>query len=123
MQRPFPYSVRGPAVAAAGEPFGDATEAWFWCVAAETARQDGARPRAGEAAVERPCEPADILRSIDRLYRDRTLLPAHLKVLVHFGRRFAPPDGTARPHRRAARLWAEAMARIEPVLRNKGIVA
>ncbi len=114
---------RAVPFAAEGEPFDTATAAWFWCVAAETARQDGARPRAGEAEVERPCEPADILRSIDRLYRDRTLLPAHLKVLVHFGRRFAAPDGTARPHRRAARLWAEAMARLEPVLRNKGIVA
>lgn len=108
---------------AEGEPFGNAAEAWFWCVAGETARLEGARPRAGCAETIRPCETADILRSVDRLYRARTLLPAHLKVLVHFGRRFTPPDGTSRPQRRSARLWDEALARLEPVLRSKGIVA
>lgn len=108
---------------AEGEPFADAAEAWFWCVAGETARLEGARPTAGCAETVRPCEPSDILRSVDRLYRARTLLPQHLKVLVHFGQRFAVPDGASRPQRRSARLWHEALSRLEPVLRSKGIVA
>ncbi|MFN4090822.1 MAG: hypothetical protein ACK4QW_17505 [Alphaproteobacteria bacterium] len=129
----MPHPVhRAPAAPAAptatvehaeGEPFASAADAWFWCVAGETARIDGARPRAGCAETPRPCEPGDILRSVDRLYRARMLLPAHVKVLVHFGRRFETPGGGTHPRRRAARLWAEALERLEPALRAKGIVA
>jgi len=103
-------------------PFESAEEAWFWFVQAQEARQSGARMKPGQALLPRPCEPVDLARSVDRLYRQRRLLRDHLTVLVHYGRRFLAPE-PQRPHEaRAATLWREALERLEPVLRAKGIV-
>lgn len=103
-------------------PFRDAEEAWFWMVAAQEARADGARYAAGQGLYPRPCEPIDILKVVDRLYRTRRLVRDHLLVLRHYGRRHLPPD----PHRvkeaRAYHLWSEALERIGVVLEKKGIV-
>jgi hypothetical protein len=103
-------------------PFDTAEEAWFWFIQAQQARNDGARFIWGAGLFPRPCEPTDILRIVDRLYRKRRLLMDHLLVLRHYGRRMLPPD----PHRikegRAHRLWQEALDRIEPVLARKGII-
>lgn len=105
-----------------GTPFIDAEEAWFWFIQAQQARNDGARLKAGASTIERPCEPTDILKILDRLYRNRILLRDHLLVLRHYGRRQFSPD----PHRvkeaRAAFLWREAMKKIEPSFIRKGIV-
>ena len=114
---------RRPAAAPAGEPFADAEAAWFWTVQARTAQLDGARVSAGQGLVPRPCEPLDVLTAVDRLYRRRRLLREHLEVLADFGRRHLVPDPHSRGERRAAHLWAEAMAELAPVLRAKGIVA
>ena len=73
--------------------------------------------------MPRPCEPLDILHSVDRLYRQRRLVREHLEVLVDYGRRLAPPDPTWREEAHAARLWDEAIDRLTPVLRRKGILA
>ena len=100
---------------APGEPFASADEAWFWCVLSTTARHDGARLRAGLAEVPRPCEPLDILHS--------DALAGELDLLVDYGRRLAPPDPTWREEAHAARLWDEAIDRLTPVLRRKGILA
>ena len=116
------HAAFAPA-APAGEPFRDAAEAWFWCALGLIARRDGARLQAGLARVPRPCEPLDVLKSVDRLYRTRMLDREHLAVLCDFGERAYAPDGSWPREARAARLWAEALARIEPVLRRKGIVA
>ena len=104
-------------------PFDSVEEAWFWFIQAQQARNDGARFIMGAGLFPRPCEPTDILRVVDRLYRKRRLLMDHILVLRHYGRRMLPPD----PHRikegRAHRLWNEALARIEPVLESKGIIS
>ena len=103
-------------------PFIDAQEAWFWFIAAQEARNDGARFVAGQGLYPRPCEPLDILKVLDRLYRTRRLIRDHLLVLRHYGRRHMAPD----PHRpkevRAFHLWCEALERIGAVLEKKGIV-
>lgn len=103
-------------------PFTSAEEAWFWFIQAQQARIDGARFLAGAGLYPRPCEPLDILKVLDRLYRKRELLWDHVLVLRHYGRRMMPPD----PHRikemRAHKLWAEALGMIEMVLVSKGIV-
>ncbi len=103
-------------------PFESAEEAWFWFIQAQQARSEGASPADG-SLYPRPCEPIDILKILDRLYRHRRLLRDHLLVLRHYGRRTMAPD----PHRvkemRAHRLWHEALERIEEVLVCKGIVA
>jgi hypothetical protein len=36
-------------------------EAWFWFIAAQQARVDGARFASGAGMIPRPCEPVDIL--------------------------------------------------------------
>ncbi|MGQ9371003.1 hypothetical protein [Azospirillum sp. ST 5-10] len=105
-----------------GVPFGTAEEAWFWSVQAHDAKAEGARIVAGRGLVVRPCEPDDVLRAVDRLFRQRRLVRDHLHVLVHYGRRLMPPDPERRHEQRACTLWREAFACLAPVLRDKGIV-
>lgn len=106
----------------AGVPFCSAEEAWFWSVQAQEARAEGARCVAGQGLVPRPCEPFDVMRAVDRLYRDRRLVRDHLHVLVHYGRRLMAPDPGRFREQRASVLWREAFERIGPLLRHKGIV-
>ena len=111
-----------PVAATDGVPFGCAEEAWFWFVQAHDARAAGARVTAGQGLVNRPCEPVDVLRVVDRLYRQRRLIRDHLCVLVHYGRRLMAPDPGRRLEQRASTLWREALDQIGPALRTKGIV-
>lgn len=103
-------------------PFVSTEEAWFWFVQAQEARSSGARIVAGRGTVPRPCEPLDMMREIDRLYRQRKLIRDHLHVLVHYGKRLMAPDPERRLESRASSLWREALAFLDPVLREKGIV-
>ncbi len=117
---PRPQSASHPADTAV--PFGSAEEAWFWFMQCHEAKCAGARIRAGDGLVPRPCEPIDVLRAIDRLYRQRRLLREHLSVLAHYGRRLLAPDPRRRQEERALSLWDEALDRLDTVLRRKGIV-
>ncbi|MBI5164406.1 MAG: hypothetical protein HY985_10950 [Magnetospirillum sp.] len=115
---PKPLSLR------ASEPFPSAEEAWLWFSQCQLARVDGVRFVADSGAIARPCEPDDIYRAVDRLYRQRRLQRAHLAVLGHFGKRLSPPD--RRPGGDGlgqATLWDEALDRLSGALRAKGIVA
>lgn len=103
-------------------PFRNAEEAWFWFIAAQEARNDGARFSAGIGRTPRPCEPIDMLRVLDRLYRQRRLLREHLLVLRHYGRRRLAPDARRIKECRAHKLWGEALERMQPALERKGIV-
>lgn len=113
-----------PAAASAKAeiPFPNAEEAWFWSIQAAEAAAAGARCVAGLGLVARPCEPGDVARAIDRLFRQRRLVRDHLEVLIHFGRRQLRPDPVSARDSRSCALWREAFARITPVLRAKGIV-
>ncbi|OYQ36022.1 hypothetical protein CHU95_06250 [Niveispirillum lacus] len=103
-------------------PFDTTTEAWFWFICAQEAKLAGARIRAGQGLVPRPCEPADILHTVDRLYRQRRLLREHLLVLAHYGRRQMAPEAGRPREMRDHTLWVEALSILTPVLRAKGIV-
>jgi hypothetical protein len=103
-------------------PFDNAQEAWFWFILANEARQAGAKVRAGQGLFHRPCEPLDILRMVDQLYRRRRLLRDHLLVLAHYGRRQYAPDPDCRREMRDHTVWREAFAVMAPVLQEKGIV-
>jgi len=103
-------------------PFNDAEEAWFWFIAAQEARTDGAQISAGAGLYPRPCEPMDILKVLDRLYRQRRLIRDHLMVLRHYGKRRLPPDPYRIKEARAHSLWEQALERMEDVLVSKGIV-
>lgn len=104
------------------EPFDTAEDAWFWFIAAQQARNDGARFSAGQSLTPRPCEPSDILKVLDRLYRNRRVTLDHVMVLRHYGRRGAPPDLRHYKEARAARLWHESMERLGDALILKNIV-
>lgn len=116
------YAPR-PQAEIATIPFLSAEEAWFWFIQAQQARSDGARFSMGAGLYPRPCEPLDILKVLDRLYRARKLKMDHVLVLRHYGRRMMPPDPYRVKETRAHRLWIEALGLMEFVLVGKGIVA
>jgi len=101
-------------------PFRDAEEAWFWTMSCLAARREG---RGGSGLrISRPCDPDDVVRCLDRLYRGRRIGPDHARVLRAWGERCMAPD-PARPAECAdARLWREALGRLSPVLQLKGIM-
>lgn len=103
-------------------PFNNPEEVWFWFIEANQARLDGARYTAARGNVRRPCEPVDILRILDRLYRTRRLMMDHLRVMRFYGVRQMAPEGWRRSEARAATLWREAMRILEPVFISKGIM-
>lgn len=103
-------------------PFETAEELWFWFIAAQAARNDGARYVSGASVMRRPCEPVDILKIMDDLYRKRRLVRDHLLVLRHYGRRYLAPEPNRTKEVRAYYLWTEALERMEPVFLRKGLI-
>ncbi|QXM23627.1 hypothetical protein KO353_09900 [Elioraea tepida] len=104
-------------------PFASAEEAWFWTMAGLSARAAGARIVAGLGVKPRPCEPDDVVRCLDRLYRQRRIDLVHVRILKMYGERQVPPDPRHPADRSAWRLWREALDRLDWPLRLKGIVA
>jgi hypothetical protein len=105
------------------QPFETVEEAWFWYCRSQIARLEGARFRSTDSAsVPRPCDPDDIFAVVDRLYKARELERRHLVVLGDYGLRLAAPMESHVEERAAARCWEEAMLRLHPVLKAKGIV-
>jgi hypothetical protein len=105
------------------EPFHSAEEAWFWTMAALVARRDGARYTANQGRIGRPCEPDDVVRCLDALYRRRRIDLVHARILRIWGERRASPNPAHAGERCDWRLWREALDRLEWPLRVKGIVA
>jgi hypothetical protein len=104
------------------EPFSNVEDAWFWTMEALAARNAGARPRRGGLSVNRPCEPDDVIRCLDRLYRKRRIDLGHAKVMRTWGERGRTPSPAARGEWADHRIWREAMDRLDWHLRQKGIV-
>ena len=104
------------------EPFRSADEAWFWTMAALAARREGARHTAKEGRVERPCEPDDVVRCLDALYRRRRIDLVHARILRIWGERGQSPNPSHAGERCDWRLWREALDRLEWPLRVKGII-
>lgn len=118
--------VTGPRVpettqaTAAGVPFRDAAQAWFWTIAALAARRSGTG--SGGRGLTRPCDPDDVIRCLDILYRRGTINAAHARVLRLWGERGSAPDARFPAEQSAAMRWQEALGRLEWLLRIKGIV-
>jgi hypothetical protein len=110
------HAVRGPRA----EPFEDVEQAWFWTMGALRARHDGAS--AGRGSVPRPCEPDDVVRCLDQLYRHRRIDLAHARILRSWGERQMAP-GADNGSRHDAALWREALGRLDCLLRGKGIIS
>jgi len=117
-------SSASPVLAAMAkvEPFTTAEEAWFWTMAALVARRDGARIVAGAGRVQRPCEPDDVVKCLDRLYRQRRIDLAHARIMRIWGERGEAPNPRYLREKGDWRLWNEAMQRLDWPLRMKGIV-
>lgn len=120
---PRPHHVSTFASMARTEPFTSAEEAWFWTMSALVARRDGARIAAGKGVAQRPCEPDDVIKCLDRLYRQRRIELAHARIMRIWGERGTAPSPRHVQERGDHRLWREAMNRLEWPLRVKGIVA
>lgn len=120
---PRPNHARILASLAKTEPFTSAEEAWFWTMSALVARRDGARIAAGKGIAQRPCEPDDVIKCLDRLYRQRRIELAHARIMRIWGERGVAPSPRHLQERGDFRLWREAMNRLEWPLRVKGIVA
>ncbi len=115
--------VRKPYSDLPTEPFASVEDAWFWSMQCLMAREDGARSVAGEGAASRPCDPEDIVKSVERLHRIGRLSRNHLKVLADYGARLTQPRSNDREESPAARLWDEAIDMLTTPFKQKGIVA
>jgi hypothetical protein len=104
-------------------PFRSAEEAWMWTMAALIARRGGARCVSRRHVIDRPYEPEDVLRCLDALYRRRRIDLVHARILRIWGERKIAPNPAWPSERCDARLWREALGRLEWQLRVKGIVA
>ncbi len=104
------------------EPFRSAEEAWFWTMAALAARREGTGHGSGSSRVIRPCDPDDILKCLDRLYRSRRIELVHARILRAWGERGCAPSAAHTSERGEWKLWREALDRLEWPLRVKGIV-
>jgi hypothetical protein len=104
------------------EPFRSAEEAWFWTMAALVARRDGARYTANNGRLARPCEPDDVVKCLDMLYRRRRIDLMHARIMRIWGERQTAPNPAYAGERSDWRIWREALDRLEWPLRVKGIV-
>ncbi|MGD0433263.1 MAG: hypothetical protein ABSA58_19450 [Acetobacteraceae bacterium] len=105
------------------QPFHTAEEAWLWTMSALRARRDGARYTANQGMISRPCEPDDVVRCLDALYRRRRIDLVHARVLRVWGERRVAPNPAYAIERCDFLLWREALERLDWPLRAKGIVA
>lgn len=102
------------------EPFRSAEQAWFWTMAALAARREGTG--GSGARIPRPCDPDDVVKCLDGLYRQRRIDLLHARILRIWGERQVAPNPAYASERCDARIWREALERLEWPLRMKGIV-
>lgn len=103
-------------------PFKNAEEAWFWFIQAQTARNEGAKIVAGAGIAPRPCEPVDIIKALEKLYRNRRVSMDQVMVLRNFGRQLLSPDPRRPKEKHAYFLWHDALDKLEEILILKRIV-
>jgi hypothetical protein len=104
------------------QPFDSAESAWLWTMAALIARREGARYSANKGLVTRPCDPDDVVKCLDSLYRRRRIDLTHARVLRTWGERQIAPSAGIAVERIDHFVWTEALERLEWPLRVKGIV-
>ena len=106
----------------AARPFRTAEEAWLWTMAALTARRDGAGAAWRPDGPTRPCDPDDVVRCLDILYRNRSIELLHARILRIWGERQRAPRSDRQQQQSDWRLWYQALGQLEWVLRARGIV-
>ena len=103
-------------------PFHSAEEAWFWTMAALMARRDGAGASWRPEGPPRPCDPDDVVKCLDALYRQRRIELVHARILRIWGERQCAPRVDRPLQRSDVRIWHQAMSELEWVLRTRNIV-
>ncbi len=103
-------------------PFHSAEEAWLWTFAALVARRDGAGVSWRPEGPTRPCDPDDVLKCLDILYRDRSIELLHARILRIWGERQRAPRSDRQQQQSDWRLWYQALGQLEWALRARGIV-
>lgn len=73
--------------------------------------------------VARPCDPDDIYRVAMTSARRGILLPSHVRALAEVGSLLAGSAASVSLPTLQNQVWIEALQRLEPALRAKGIVA
>lgn len=114
--------TRPAAAVPRAQPFESAEHAWLWTMAALIARREGARYTANKGAVTRPCDPDDVVKCLDGLFRQRRIDLLHARILRIWGERQIAPSAAIAVEASDHRLWCEALGRLEWPLRVKGIV-
>lgn len=104
------------------QPFNDAEAAWLWTMAALIARREGARYTANKGLFVRPCDPDDVVKCLDGLYRHTRITLAHARILRIWGERQIAPSCAITAERNDYRLWTEALEKLSWPLREKGII-
>jgi hypothetical protein len=102
--------------------FATAEEAWLWTMGCLMARRQGARFGANRGLLSRPCEPDDVVKCLDALYRQRRIDLVHARILRIWGERQVAPDPSYAAEKSDWRIWREALDRLDWPLRVKGIV-
>ncbi len=102
-------------------PFPNGEQAWFWTMAALESRREGTG-RGGNCATPRPCDPDDVIRALDQLYRNRRIDLVHARILRIWGERGTAPSTLHPGQASDARIWREAIDRLDAKLRARGIV-
>ena len=112
----------GARVAANDGPraFATAQAAWFWTMGCLEARKAGAGAAFGSG--RQVCEPDDVVKALDRLYRQRRVDLAHARVMRVWGERGIAPNPSIPGEKADARLWKQAMAQLSVALEARGIV-
>jgi hypothetical protein len=88
----LPRPAMPAATGVRAEPFRSAEEAWHWTMAALVARREGARFSGRSGKIPRPCEPDDVIKCLDTLYRRRRIDLAHARILRIWGERQSAPN-------------------------------
>lgn len=104
------------------QPFDTVEECWFWTMSSLMARRDGTG-RPIPSPIKRPCDPDDVVKVLDRLYRQRKIDLQHARILRIWGERGIAPNPRFASERGDLRIWVEAITALYPPLRQKGIVA
>lgn len=107
---------------AAVVPFANAEDAWLWTCRMVAGSVYGVPVQRAPEPTPRPCQPLDVVHTVDQLYRRSQLTRDHLAVLGHYGRRQSAPDPARDREARARLLWDEAFELIAPMLAAKGFI-
>ncbi len=103
-------------------PFRSAEEAWLWTMAVLLARRDGAGEAWRPDGPPRPCDPDDVIRCFDTLYRQRSIELLHVRILRIWGERQRPPHPDRPWQNSDWRLWRQALGQLEWALRARDVV-